>query len=500
MSQDNVIEAVVSDVSRAFAKVINASTEFAMAMIELRIQRLREAARRDEEQARAAREQTRMHHQADSAVWRAAMRPQWWRDAGAEDIGRVWRAASMWQHVDPRAAEARQVVIDRLADRGVRVDPAAPSQPSPDDAAWLSDALDRAAADRSARAAADRAARAAAGDAERGRARPGREQSAMPGDGPTVIDGEAGEAPATEQPRRSAQEREQRAAEHVRSAWSPERAERVIGCKAWGALVTQLDQLEEHGHDVEALLRGVPAFVDKAHTPAAFAYRSIDDRLDGLVDLGTQHRGGDVAEQSNEARSGAAEQPEAGQGAGEPVPDPFGPAVAIDYEGRGRELVGGADPEQVRAAGIAYWQQDKDSATSRFPGQPHQAWSAVGYAESQIKLWRESGAPLEMLGAETASGAAWIQQRVGRNTGGVAAETAAPAPTVSQATAESSEATTAAQVAAQAYPITTKAAVAGAAQEAQNGAAGVSTGGPAGTRPATARPAPQPTRDEPKGR
>ena len=29
------------------------------------------------------------------------------------------------------------------------------------------------------------------------------------------------------------------------------------------------------------LLRDVPAFVDQAHTPAAFAFRAIDDRLDG---------------------------------------------------------------------------------------------------------------------------------------------------------------------------------------------------------------------------
>ncbi|MEV4283567.1 hypothetical protein AB0J56_47980, partial [Actinoplanes xinjiangensis] len=141
MSQDNLIDDVVSEFSRAFAKVINASSEFATAMIELRIQRLREAARRAEEQARAVREQTRMQHQADSALWRAAMRPQWWRDAGAEDIGRVWRAASTWQHVDPRAAEARQVVVDRLADRGVHVDPQAPTQPSPEDVAWLAGEL-----------------------------------------------------------------------------------------------------------------------------------------------------------------------------------------------------------------------------------------------------------------------------------------------------------------------------------------------------------------------
>ena len=278
-SQDNLFEDVFSDVNMAFAKVINSTSDLAMSVIELRIQRLREAARRDEQQAQAAREQARAHHQGDSAVWKAAMRPQWWRDAGADDISRVWKAASTWQHVDPRAAEARQVVVDRLADRGVHVDPAAPSQPSPEDVAWLSDTLDR--------AAADRAARAAAGDAEPGRARAGRERGTAPGESPGIIDGEVGQAP--QQPRRTAQEREQKATEHVRAAWSPERAERVIGCKAWGVLANQLDQVEHHGHDVQALLRGVPAFVDQAHTPAAFAFRSIEDRLDGMVDLGT-HR------------------------------------------------------------------------------------------------------------------------------------------------------------------------------------------------------------------
>ncbi|MFC4066716.1 hypothetical protein [Actinoplanes subglobosus] len=280
MSQDNMIDDVISDVSRAFAKMVNASSDFAMALIELRIQRLREAARRDDEAARAAREQMRVHHLADSAVWRAAMRPQWWRDAGAEDISRVWRAASTWQHVDPRAAEARQVVIDRLADRGVHVDPAALSQSSPEDIAWLSDALDR--------AAADRAARAAAAGTRPGKVRPDRERRSAPGENPTVIDGEVGQEPDPQEPRRTWAEREQKAAEHVRGAWSPERAERVIGCDAWGVLANQLDQVEQAGHDVQALLRGVPDFVDRAHTPAAFAFRSIEDRLDGLVDLGTQ--------------------------------------------------------------------------------------------------------------------------------------------------------------------------------------------------------------------
>lgn len=40
------------------------------------------------------------------------MRTGWWRTAGTEDIARVWRAASTWHHVDPRAQLARQMVVD----------------------------------------------------------------------------------------------------------------------------------------------------------------------------------------------------------------------------------------------------------------------------------------------------------------------------------------------------------------------------------------------------
>jgi hypothetical protein len=257
--------------------MLSASTQLAWALIELRIQQLREAAGRDQQVARGLRDRTRLYHQADAATWRAAMRPQWWRQAGAEDISRVWRAASTWQHVDPRAAEARRVVVERLAERGVRVDPEAGGGPSPQDVAWLSDALDQAAVDRAARAAAE-------ASADRAEQNDGVDRGSS-----TAIDGEVTE-PARSRP--SARDREQKAADHVRAVWPAERAERVLACKAWPALAHQLGQLEEQGHDVEGLLRGVPAFVDQAHTPAAFAYRSIDDRLDGLVDLGTQRSTG----------------------------------------------------------------------------------------------------------------------------------------------------------------------------------------------------------------
>lgn len=49
------------------------------------------------------------------------------------------------------------------------------------------------------------------------------------------------------------------------------------GMQGLGCPGNQLDQLEQQGHDVEVLLRGAAAFVDQAHTPAAFAYRSVDD-------------------------------------------------------------------------------------------------------------------------------------------------------------------------------------------------------------------------------
>ena len=63
--------------------------------------------------------------------------------------------------------------------------------------------------------------------------RPG-EQHDVEQEEPSVIDGEADSG----RPRRSsAAEREQRASEHVRSAWPEERAERVIRCQAWGVLV-----------------------------------------------------------------------------------------------------------------------------------------------------------------------------------------------------------------------------------------------------------------------
>lgn len=74
----------------------------------------------------------------------------------------------------------------------------------------------------------------------------------------------------------------------VRSVWPAERADRVIGCEAWPALAYKLGQLGQQGHDVEALLRSVPAFVDRAHTPAAFTFRVIDDRVAGRIDLGSR--------------------------------------------------------------------------------------------------------------------------------------------------------------------------------------------------------------------
>ncbi|RBJ02001.1 hypothetical protein DRA43_17735 [Micromonospora provocatoris] len=222
----------------AVTAAIQAAGQLAQAAIEIRIAQLQRAARASEEQARRIRAQVRAAQQVSATAWRPATRPSWWRQASAEDIARAWRASAEWAAVDPRAQAAQRVIVVRLAERGVHVDPQTGARPG--DETWLSDQLDRAAMD----------------DVDQ-------PAEARPDD--------AGER------RRTAQERQEAMAVHVREVWSADRAERVIASAAWPALAYKLDQLERAGHDVRDLLRRVPGFVDRAHTPAAYAFRVVDD-------------------------------------------------------------------------------------------------------------------------------------------------------------------------------------------------------------------------------
>ena len=255
---DNEIAELHRRVNSALLAMITASGQLAQVLVDARIAQLRRAAERSAEQARQTRAQARARQQADAAVWQAAMRPTWWRDASAEDISRVWRAASTWHHVDPRAEAARQVVVDRLAERGVQVDPAADREPA--DVESLSDALDRSAVDE-----------ATEGQEAEGRGQA--DQQAVPSRQRMTVD--------------EVRDRQERMAAEVRRAWPGALGERVIACEAWGALAYKLDQAQRDGHDVQQLLRGVPPFITRARTPAAFAFRSVEDRLEGRVDLGT---------------------------------------------------------------------------------------------------------------------------------------------------------------------------------------------------------------------
>ncbi|WP_431913266.1 hypothetical protein [Micromonospora carbonacea] len=246
---DNEMAEIQQRATAAMIVAIQAAGQLAQVLIDARIAQLQRAARASEEQARQARAQARAAQQADAAVWRPAMRTAWWRTAGTEDIARVWRAASTWQHVDPRAQQARQTVVDQLAKRAGRAAEKPEPAREPDDIEVLSDAVDRA-----VREATDRARRPA-------------------------MSAEA------------VRDRQERMAAEVRKAWpSGQRAERVLGCEAWGALAYTLDQAQQAGHDVQQLLRGVPRFVDRARTPGAFACRVVQDQLDGRIDLGTVHR------------------------------------------------------------------------------------------------------------------------------------------------------------------------------------------------------------------
>ncbi|MEV0005866.1 hypothetical protein AB0H28_26775 [Micromonospora sp. NPDC050980] len=239
---ENEIAEIHQRATAAVTAAIQAAGQLAQAAIEIRIAQLQRAARASEEQARRIRAQVRAAQQAGATVWRPATRPSWWRQASAEDIARAWRASAEWAAVDPRAQAAQRVIVVRLAERGVHVDP---QTARPGDEAWLSDQLDRAAVDD-----VDRPAEAPPAGARHG---------------------DAGER------RRTAQERQEAMAVHVREVWSADRAERVIASAAWPALAYKLDQLERAGHDVRNLLRQVPGFVDRAHTPAAYAFRVVDD-------------------------------------------------------------------------------------------------------------------------------------------------------------------------------------------------------------------------------
>ena len=283
---ENEIAEIQQRVNAALIAAIQAAGQLAQVAIDVRVAQLQRAARASEERARQLRAQTRAAHQADAVVWRAASRPAWWRRASAEDIAQVWRSASAWAQVDPRAEAVRRLVAERLADRGVHINLTEGDRP--ENAAWLSDALDRAAAlDTTVDGTrADGPAAASPRSPTTNTKAPG----AVPGSGSAKATPDPGGTPPSagrpdpEELRAATARRREQMADHVRAAWPAERAERVLKSQAWPVLAYKLDQLKQQGHDVEDLLRRVPGFVDRAHTPAAYAFRVVDDAAQDLVE------------------------------------------------------------------------------------------------------------------------------------------------------------------------------------------------------------------------
>ncbi|MEU8258574.1 hypothetical protein AB0C06_30390 [Micromonospora inaquosa] len=309
---DNEIAEFHQRATSAVTAAIQAAGQLAQVLIDARIAQLQRAARVSEEQARQIRAQTRAAQQADAAVWRPATRPTWWRQASPDDIARAWRASSGWAAVDPRARRAQQVIAERLAERGVRVDPDAGGRA--ENAAWLSDQLDRAAVD----------------DAPEPR--------------PDPVDGRTD--PEDGARRRTARQRQEEMAIHVRAVWSPERAERVIGSPAWPALAYKLDQLEQAGHDVRDLLRQVPGFVDRAHTPAAYAFRVVDDYATDAEHTG-ENRAADDPQRSDGSASVTLD------GEWRETRDPPTEARPGGVDADGDRASGGAGVSEVRGAQVA---------------------------------------------------------------------------------------------------------------------------------------------------
>ncbi|WP_434740664.1 hypothetical protein [Micromonospora sp. SH-82] len=318
---------------------IQVAGQLAGLLIDARIAQLRRAAKAGEEQSRQLRAQARAAQQADAAVWRRAMRPEWWRTAGTEDVVRVWRAASTWQHVDPGAQQARQMVVDQLAKRTGRVPGKRESAQEPDGVEVLSDAVDRAAHE------------------------------------------------ATDRPTRSAgavRDGQERMTAEVRRAWpSGQRADKVLGCEAWDALASRLERAQRAGHDVQNLLRGVPDFVDRARMPAAFACRVVQDQLDGRNDPGARHRGhGNVQVQAAHTELS-------------------GRAVPAAAEQAGIRYAGGVEGERLRAAALAFW-TDRQPAAEKIDGESTspETIGQVTYAENRLAAYRDPRATMRVFGGE----------------------------------------------------------------------------------------------------
>lgn len=339
---DNEMAEIHQRATAAVTAAIQAAGQLAQVLIDARIAQLQRAARASEEQARRIRAQMRAAQQADAAVWRPTTRPSWWRQASADDIAKAWRASAGWAGVDPRARAAQQVMVVRLAERGVHVDPHTGARPG--DEAWLSDQLDRAALDE------DRTA--------------------------DVRPDDVGER------RRTAQERQEAMAEHVREVWTADRAERVIGSAAWPALAYKLDQLERDGHDVCALLRQVPGFVDRAHTPAAYAFRVVDDYATEQAVAGRRaaadaHRAEERTSVTLEgewrevrgAASGAAE--ERAQHAHAETDQAS--AAAAEHDVRAAQVAAGAYPTSTRSTMAVAPQQGAGGSVTPAGGPAHRA-------------------------------------------------------------------------------------------------------------------------------
>ncbi|MEU0081984.1 hypothetical protein ABZY58_29130 [Micromonospora tulbaghiae] len=350
---ENEMAEIHQRTTAAVTAAIQAAGQLAQAAIEIRIAQLQRAARASEEQARRIRAQVRAAQQAGATVWRPATRPSWWRQASAEDIARAWRASTEWAAVDPRAQAAQRIMVVRLAERGVHVDPHTGARPG--DEAWLSDQLDRAAMD----------------DVDR----PAEAQSA-----------EARQEDAGER-RRTARERQEAMAVHVREVWSADRAERVIASAAWPALAYKLDQLERAGHDVRDLLRQVPGFVDRAHTPAAYAFRVVDDYAADQAageragaDLGPEESNSATIEGEWREARGTASGVAGGRAQGEHVEAARASAQAAEHDVRAAQLAARAYPTSTKSA-IA--SAPASAPPSDAPAQHEAARSATAAAPSQ---------------------------------------------------------------------------------------------------------------------
>lgn len=326
------IDVVRQRVTATLTASIVVAGQVAETIVAVQANQLRRKALRTTIDARQERERVSAMRAAHSAVWQPALRRDWWNRATVDDISKAWQAAAVWHRADPRAAEARQVMTERLAQRGIDVQP---EKMDAGDRQWLAVALQLA-------------------EQEKSRA--------------TTAGSEGNDRSSVDEPRFTHTDADRdRIAEEVRQHCSRDKADQLLNCQAWPALAYRLHDFEHEGGSVDVALQRLPT-LSNAHTPAALAEWSVQHMINER-----RNRDGQITEPETKQLTDAR--------AALPRTEPSA-SVASDRRDNTSPAAGIDDGDRTRMADYVR-QLDNDDLQQRLLTSP--AWPALAHRMHQFE-------------------------------------------------------------------------------------------------------------------